>query len=362
MSFLNKLIGKKEDSIKTYEEFWIWFQKNKEKFVDVVQKDNDIENNFLNILSSKLNNVKDGFYFLTGLLDNNSVELIITADGVIKNIVFVEELISVAPKIKGRVFTALKPSINNEDFGINMGKYNFNNENLFFSYNIHRDSPDLIDINIHYSNYYTEDIEQIEQGIFIFLDNYLGELYFATVIDNIKVEGQNFSADEKIPINKLKDYLIWRQKEFIEKHEGVKYNSENDKFSVIEAELENGNNLVAVINSDLLRWNCKPSYPGIAVLIINFDGNYSNGMPSNIDNDYLVQIENEILGLLTEQDGNLNIGRQTANGERLIYFACSDFRKPSKVLFDIKKRYSYKFEIEFDIYKDKYWQSFEHFI
>ena len=64
---------------------------------------------------------------------------------------------------------------------------------------------------------------------------------------------------------------------------------------------------------------------------------------------------------LKDVDGYLNIGRQTANGEREIYFACKDFRKPSKIFFKIQTNYSNSFEIDYDIYKDKYWQSFNRF-
>jgi hypothetical protein len=67
------------------------------------------------------------------------------------------------------------------------------------------------------------------------------------------------------------------------------------------------------------------------------------------------------MGILQDKDGYLNIGRQTANNEREIYFACKDFRKVSKVFYEKQTKYSDKFEIEFDIYKDKYWQTFEKF-
>ena len=77
--------------------------------------------------------------------------------------------------------------------------------------------------------------------------------------------------------------------------------------------------------------------------------------------ELLGSIEDEILLSLKDKDGNLNIGRQTANNERDIYFACIDFRKVSKVFYEAQKNYSDKFEIEYNIYKDKYWQTFERF-
>jgi hypothetical protein len=129
----------------------------------------------------------------------------------------------------------------------------------------------------------------------------------------------------------------------------------------LEAELESGNMLLAVINTNLLEWDRQASHPWLAVMTLKYDGSKNNGMPNNSDYELLGSIEDEILLSLKDNDGNLNIGRQTANNERDIYFACKDFRKASKVFYETQKKYGDKFEIEYDIYKDKYWQTFERF-
>jgi hypothetical protein len=129
----------------------------------------------------------------------------------------------------------------------------------------------------------------------------------------------------------------------------------------LEAELESGNNLIAVINTQLLNWDSKASHPWIAVITFQYDGSNNNGMPYEDDYQNLDEIEDGIMEQLTDKDGYLYIGRQTANNEREIYFACKDFRKPSKVFFKTQKENSDKFEIDYEIYKDKYWQSFERF-
>ena len=115
------------------------------------------------------------------------------------------------------------------------------------------------------------------------------------------------------------------------------------------------------INTDLLSWDSKASHPWISILTLKYDGAKSNGMPSDNEYKLLDKIQDEIMGELKDIDGYLNIGRQTANGEREIYFACRDFRKPSKIFYEVQQKYSDRFEIEYDIYKDKYWQSFERF-
>ena len=115
MGYLDKIFGKKEEQIQTYEDFWNWFQANEMTFYKSVRKGDNIEKKFFNKLSPKLGELKEGFFYLTGMYDDNVAELIFTADGVLKNIVFVEELVSMAPMIPNWKFTALKPALEIEN-------------------------------------------------------------------------------------------------------------------------------------------------------------------------------------------------------------------------------------------------------
>ncbi|HEX5153154.1 MAG TPA: DUF695 domain-containing protein [Parafilimonas sp.] len=361
MSFLKNILKTQDEQIKSYDDFWRWFQKNQKEFFRVVKNRKGIEEKFFDKLSPKLAELKDGYFYLTGMYDDNTVELVLTADGNTKNIVFVEELVDAAPKIDGWKFTALKPALDIKDVSIEMGGYKFNNQNLSFYANELPEYPDEIDVVIVHNDFTEENKKQILNGIYIFLDNYLGELDFLNDIDNLTAVSKKEAQRELIPIEKLKDFLTWRQKEFIEKYEGARYNTEKDTYSILEAELESGNFLIAVINTELLNWASKASHPWIAVLTLKYDGRNNNGMPDQQDYKLLAKIEEDMMQELKDSDGYLNIGRQTTKGERDIYFACKDFRKPSKIFFKIQQRYSNSFEIEYDIYKDKYWQSFERF-
>ena len=361
MSFFKNIFGNKEEPIKSYGDFWNWFQKNENAFYKVVKEKGDIEKGFFDKVSPKLNRLKDGMLLLTGMFDKNTVELVITADGAIKDIPFIEELIAAAPNISGWKFTALKPAMDNAGV-IKMGSYQYSADNIYFYSNEHADKPDEIDITVVYDDFNDEDKTTITNGVFIFLDNFLGELNFATTIDTVNVIGKSDAQKELIKIEKLKDFLVWREKEFIEKYEGVRHNTGNDNYSALEATLENGKPLVAIINSDLLAWDSKASHPWILNIEIKYNGENNNGMPDNTVYKLMDKIEDEILLALKDHDGYLNIGRQTADGVREIYFACKDFRKPSLVLHDIKTKYASKIDIGYDIYKDKYWTSFERFI
>jgi hypothetical protein len=237
----------------------------------------------------------------------------------------------------------------------------FDLDNLFFYSNDNPDYPDEIDICVIHKDANAENIEQVITGVYLFLDNYLGELEFVNNIDNLQVITKEEAQKELIPIIKLKDFLNWRQKEFIEKYEGVRYDTENDEHSILEAELEGGNMLIAMLNSRLLNWDKQASHPWMAVMTIKYDGSNNNGMPETSDYETLNSIEEELMTTLIDKDGYLNVGRQTAKNERTIYFACKDYRKPSKVFYQAKQKFVSKYQIEYDIYKDKYWQTFERF-
>ncbi|WP_317192331.1 DUF695 domain-containing protein [Hymenobacter jeongseonensis] len=278
-----------------------------------------------------------------------------------KNIPFVEELVSRAPKIDGWLFTALKPASDITSVSIEIAGYAIDADSLSFYSNKISSCPDEVDVTIVYNAFLEADESIITQGVFIFLENFLGELNFATSIDNSKVVGNTGVTEELIPIEKLKAYLLWRENEFIEKYQGVRHNTENDSHSSLTAELESGNRLLAIINTDLLEWDGKPSHPWILRVELPYDGVENNGMPNTDDYELLNQLEDDITLELKDADGYLNVGRETTNGIRTIYFACKEFRKPSTVLFSIAKKYSGKQELTYEIYKDKYWQSFDRF-
>jgi hypothetical protein len=154
--------------------------------------------------------------------------------------------------------------------------------------------------------------------------------------------------------------LTWREKEFIEKYEGILRDTDNAEFSILEAELENGNKLIATINTDILNWENKASHPWLVHIEIPYDGQGNNGMPMKETYQFLDDIENSILEELKDYEGYLNIGRQTADNVREIYFACRDFRKPSKVFHQLTID-NPDVAITYDIYKDKYWRSLDKF-
>ena len=360
MSFLKKFL-KKDKPIKSNADFWSWFVENEKAFFKVVKEQGDVNDLFFSKLSPKLEALKSGYWFLTGMVDDDIAELILTADGDLRNIVFIEELIDEAPEIKNWRFTALKPESGFDNSAIEMYGFKFSKDTLHFYSNDLRDYPDEIDITITHNDLNEDNASDITNGVYLFLDNALGELNSVSIIDNLRVVNTAKATNDLVPIDKLKDFLIWREKEFIEKYEGLRHSTEKDRYSALEATMKSGLPLLAVVNTDLLQWDSKASHPWIAVIEMEYKGIVNNGMPDEETYTLLNAIEEEILQELKDSKGYLNIGRQTAESVREVYFACADFRKPSKVFYQIQTKYSDKLKISFDLYKDKYWQSFDRF-
>lgn len=243
------------------------------------------------------------------MYDDNTVELVFSAEGNIKNIVYVEELVNAAPPIEGWKYTALKPALSIEDLKIEMSGYTFDKDNLWFYPNVEEPYFDEINITIVHNDLNETNKHQINNGVFIFLDNYLGELNFAVTVDNLELSTKDNAKGELIPIEKLKDYLLWRQKEFVEKYEGARYDTDNDQYAIMEAKLPGGNALIAVVNTDLLNWDSKASHLWVMTVEIPYDGSQHNGMPDKTTYAMLDEIEKELAPRLKDAEGYLYIGR-----------------------------------------------------
>jgi hypothetical protein len=362
MNFLKKIFQPKQKNKNYYTDFWAWFQKNEKVFHKVVKNRNNVELELFNKLSAQLDQLHKGFNFLAGMVEGETAELVFTADGNLKNIVFIEALVAAAPTIKGWRFTALKSPSNSSDIGIKISKYEFDKDTISFYSHEHSDHPDAIDITFVHQDYTEENATLIYNGTFIFIDNFLGELNFATVIDNIDLVAPQEAQEKLIPIEKLNDFLIWRQKEFIEKYDSIRHNTDEDEYAILEGVLENGNTVIITLNNELLRWDNKASHPWILRVEIPYDEEDNKGMPHQETYDFLNQLEDEIMASLPNKEGYLNIGRQTGDNLRTFFLACKEFRKPSLTCFKLQQKYLSKVTMDYTIYKDKYWLSFDRFV
>ncbi len=84
MGILKNLKRTKDTQIESNDDFWNWFQNNEKDFFKVIKTQGNIERDFFNKLSSKLNQLREGYWFLAGMYNNSTAELVLTADGVYK--------------------------------------------------------------------------------------------------------------------------------------------------------------------------------------------------------------------------------------------------------------------------------------
>ena len=362
MNILKNLFKTKTKENPTIDTFWEWFKKHEKTFFKVVKTHKNIEEKFFDKIRPKLGELKAGIFFLTGMYDDNTVELVLTPDGNLRNIDFIERMIAASPQLENWKFTALKPAIDIENMEMSMAGYNFSKDNLWFYTNEDPKYPDEIDLTFVHADYNEENETTIQNGTYIFLDNYLGEWEFATAIDAVSFVKPSEAAKELIGIEKLKDFLKWRKKEFIEKYEGTRHHTDEDSYTLFEAMVKGEIPIIAVINTEALQWDKKASHPWIVCIKIDYSEKEHNGLPREATMQLMDEIEDIIMEQLTDSQGYINIGRETGNCKRLIYFTCKEFRKPSRILDEILIIYQDKITIDYDIFKDKYWRIFNRYL
>jgi len=361
MNFLKKLFPGQDRPVNSYADFWAWFRENEAALFKSLSTQDEVDKKFLGVILPKLQELRAGFWLLAGMENDTTAELIVTADGAVNELVFVEELIAAAPDLPNWKFTAHKPMMNVENVSIKMGDLEFYHENLSFYASDEPAYPDNIDITVVHPDLNKSNRKNITTGVLIYLDNYLGELNMVTKVDHVAVVGVAEAGRETIPMAKLREYINWREKEFLEKYEGRRHDTQHDEYASMEATDKQGNPVIATMNDTLLHWDAKASHPWRMDVTVPYDGSANGGMPDRETYAALNGLEDEIMAQLRDEDGYLNVGRETGGGKRVIYFACTDFRHPAKVMDAVQKQYASggHFDLSFDIFKDKYWRSLE---
>lgn len=348
------------DKTAAYNNFWNWFQNNTVQFNRILNGEGDIEKDLFNKLTDRLSQIRDGHWFYLDISSSGDTELIFTADSVVENIIFIEELVDAAPQIKGWNFIALKPA-SSIDENIELNDLNFNKDNIMFYLDQDSKYPDQLNLIISYKDLNDKNRPDAINGVQLFLDNLLGELDFATLVDSISIITEDQAGKKLIPISKLREVVDSYKLNLLDRSKELRYsNSKEDESSCLEGTLQNEMPIIAAINSSRLKWDHQGSHPWILILTSTYKGGVS-GMPFQETYDLMDSIENEIISQLTVEDGYLLIGRETANGSRETYFTAVEFRKLSKVLHNVVDNYKGKLDMKFNIYKDIHWKSFRRF-
>ncbi|MCX2478321.1 DUF695 domain-containing protein [Pedobacter sp. MC2016-15] len=347
--------------ISTYEEFWTWFLHNEHTFFKIIRSGKNIDKAFFPRLSPMLDQLHNGILLMTAVDDKGNVELALSAAAEVKIIPYIEDIIDAAPSIPGWKFTSLKPAIDMDKTMLKMAGKIFSIDNMFFYENEDPNMRDNIDLVIIHSDFMESDRSNFEIGGSMFLENYLGELNMLTMIDSLEFIAKEDAKAVLIPIFKLMDYLIWREKEFVEKYGDLRYLEEDDRRNCLEWKLENGKPLFAIVNSSVLEWDGKASHPWVIEISIKYNGAEDNGLPDSRTAELLDQFQDQLVEQLQAPEGFLHISVETADGLSRICFACADFRKPVRVVDRTIREFKGQLEVEYEVYRDKYWQTFERY-
>lgn len=221
---------------KSYQSFWAWFQKNEQSFLNAMTdmwSIKRVEEEFLDKLSPKLDEVYKGIFPLVGMLDSTTAELTLSVNEV-EGIAFVEALVNAAPVLAGWKFTVFKPATPVEDFEIEKGGCTFGVRNMAFYVSQDTNYPNTIAITVVHNDYDNHSEPVVYSGVRFFLDNHLGELAYATMIDKLTVIDTKSAQKPLIPISKLRNYLTWRQ--LIKAHGSTVNNDANASFTGEEAD------------------------------------------------------------------------------------------------------------------------------
>lgn len=357
MGFLNKFFGTEDTvQIESNKDFWDWFTKNEKKFYEVVKTGKNVEKNLFNVLSPQAKKLRDGYYFIAEAKDNGIAELTVTVNGNTENIVFAEDLVKDAPKLDNWSFVALK-SEENDDYEVSLEGRKYNVNKIFFYSNDNPDFPHDVDITFVYNDPSIKNREVVIEGIDMFIDDYLGEMKFATMMDSFNVVALEKAEKELIPVSELKTYLDKREADFQELFKNNDSQVAPEQCKAFEIFAQDGFPVRILLNLPVVNWNKKNSYPWISTLKIQFSG-LANGLPDQDDYEILNAIDDEMKEILKPENGHLYVGRETYSNVREVYFASKDFRDAARVFDQIINKYGEEYIFDTSIVKDKHWKTF----
>ncbi len=362
MKLFKKLFAKTAPPVDDIALFWRWFGENEQTFRRCLTNKYNretIERVFFDPLSEQLAKLREGYFFLAGMKDDGVAELILTADGVVKNLVFVEELVAAAPPIEGWQFTAHKQA----EMGISthMNGYEYSTKTLSFAPKYKRGYPDQVEILVFPSELQNVDLQAFRPGVFIFLDNFIGELDLINLVDHVEVGTCYEGSETPLNLGELSGYLRMRDELQVDSSKDIRPYSDDDEFTSGEARDAEGNRFVVAMNQSLLNWEGKAAYPWMNALTVTFKGRSSDGMPDEATLDWLEKLQEELRMELDRPELFQFVGQVTSINDRVIYFACKDFRASSKEFDRICRRPDRPYSLKYDTFKDKYWLCLESF-
>ena len=192
------------------QEFWKWFTDNQKRLVDLEEPGTE---EVLDELEETLHlYCPDLFFEVYEGLDEVVYELVITAEGDKKLFPKVQQLIDMAPRVKGWAFTALMPA-QGFDITIEYEGITLDPKDIVFLPLENEKHPNQLGLRLFVEEYNEKQREDFIIAAFDLLSSALGEKSAALDIFYVDVTNYDDEADEDyvIPLVDLKNYLeIWK--------------------------------------------------------------------------------------------------------------------------------------------------------
>ena len=198
------------------QEFWEWFQANQAAYRFVNEVEDEERMRLVNELGAALKKGHPDLTFLIGGRGVDTVELVISAEGIRVRFPQVEALVAAAPPIEGWEIIAFKPPQENLDFKLEFLGIALEPKNVWFVPLRMKDQPELIGLRVGFVEYEEEREKEFMHAIFLLLDIVLGEK--STTLDLAYLELKPLPVIPReegwMPFTELRAYVRAKKKDF----------------------------------------------------------------------------------------------------------------------------------------------------
>lgn len=169
------------------EKFWNWFDKNQNKFLflsDITESEKD---NLMNEFLTELHKFNEDIYFeIGGHPEEEKVELVISAEGMVEHFPAVEKLTSFAPDYKNWDIIAFKPPMGT-GFSLDYRGKKFDPDKIIYIPLTAKQDLKAVGFNVCYPDYEESEREIFVNGTYLILDTIIGEKSCALDIDHMEI-------------------------------------------------------------------------------------------------------------------------------------------------------------------------------
>ena len=193
--------------------FWEWFSAHHSDYLLIDDAEEDKTDYLLNELLQHLHRYCDQLYFKIGGPDPDIKEFIITAEGNAEYFEKAEDLVQMAPKIKGWKIIALSPPAEEMEETIYFDGLELQTGNIWFIPLDSKEEPHKFGIRVCLENYDPAEDDKFFYAVNYLLEKLLGEKDNSLIIQYMEVS--NLPADPEdgtiFPLEDLLSYIdFWK--------------------------------------------------------------------------------------------------------------------------------------------------------